>query len=600
MVDLKNFDALPAFPVTVDDYSLCPGYCCLLMQGISPAPAPLMMQWRLHMIGLRAINLLVDLTNYLMYEVGQPMHAFDGDFLKSVRVAPLGADGEFVTLDGQARKMLAEDLMIWNEREPVALAGVMGGLRSEVTPQTTSLLLESANFQPARIRRTAVRLGLRTDASQRFEKDLPPAFMPLALARFLRLASDAGQEPRVQSRFSHAGNLGLEPRPLTIPADYVQRYMGVPVSQELTSSILRAIGFGCRQEGEALRVEVPSHRSVRDISVPQDIVEEVARFYGYDNMAVRLPEVAITEYGFNEPLRAEHKLRRLLSQAHGYNELHTYSWYDDRWMAKLNQDPGETLTLANAIAPYKSSMRKTLIPNLLEALTQNYAQRDSIRIYEVGRVYQPVEQGCHETTRLGAVSFVAGGQDQLEPLFLGLKGVLEDAATLLGCGELELKPGQGQVAAWAQPGAFMEIWQGGKQLGMLGYLSGPVLAAFKRNAQVAWLELELDELPLLAFPQVETKPAPTYPGSWLDFSLLWPAAKGYAALEAELDNFSDEMLQARQFVASYAGRGLEKGMKSISFRLMLGLSERTLTKEDIDGFKERFLAFLASRGIQIR
>jgi phenylalanyl-tRNA synthetase beta chain len=599
-VDLKNFDDLPAFPVAVDDFTLCPGYCCLLMEGISPAPSPLMMQWRLHTIGLRAINLLVDLTNYIMYEVGQPTHAFDADCLRAVRVAPLGAAGEFTTLDGQARKMVPEDLMIWNEKEPVALAGVMGGLRSEVTPATTRLLLEAANFQPGSIRRTSVRLGLRTDASQRFEKDLPQAFMPLATARFLHLAAQAGQEPQVKSRFSHVGDLGLTRRTLRIPLDYVPRYMGQELSQQETSRILGAIGFGCKQEGEELVIEVPVHRSRRDIGVRQDIVEEVARFYGYDNIEARLPAVAITEYGFNDLLRGEHKLRRLLAQGRGFAEVHAYSWHDDRWLAKIGWEPGESLTLANPIAPYKARLRQTLMPNLLEMVPQNYAQRDEIKLFEVGRVYAPEGGGSRETTRLGAVAFRAGGQEDLEPLFLQMKGLLADAARVLGCGPLDLKVGASDASAWARAGAHLEIWQGGVRRGELGYLTGPILDAFKRNAQVVWLELELEELPLLAYPAVEVGLPSAFPGSWLDFSILWPSAKGYASLEGLLGEFADELVQDRRFVIAYAGRGLDKGVKSFTFRYWIGLADRTLTKEDIDGFKERFLGFLAGKGLQIR
>ncbi|MBI5524058.1 MAG: phenylalanine--tRNA ligase subunit beta [Desulfarculus sp.] len=601
MADLKNFRDLPAFPLSVEDFELCPGYCCLELDSLAPAPSPLMMQWRLHSVGLRAINLLVDLTNFIMLEIGQPMHAFDADHLQAVRVATLGQDGQFTTLDGSERKMLASDLMIWNEKEPVALAGVMGGLRSEVTPATTRLLLESANFQPMTIRRTAVRLGLRTDASQRFEKDLPPAFMPLGIARFLHLVRQAGQDPAVRSRLTHAGTLGQGKRHISMPLGFVQAYMGEELPQERVESILKATGFGCRVQGQEMTVEVPTHRSARDISVPQDIVEEVARFYGYDNIAFRLPPVEITHYAFNDLLRAEHKLRRFLAQSKGYVEVHNYSWYDDRWLAKLGQDPGQTLTLANPVAPYKSRLRTTLMPNLLELIPQNYGQRDDLRLFEVGHVYQPHgAKGRKETSSLGAVAFQAGTAADLEPLFLEMKGLLEDACLLLGCGKLDLRPGRESTAAWAQAGCYLEIWHGQTLAGGLGYLSGPALNAFKRNAQVAWLELDLNALAVKAYPELQMTMPPVYPGSWLDFSILWPAAKGFAALERELAGFGDALLQGRDFVASYGGKGLEPGQKSYTFRCWIGLNDRTLTKEDIDGFKERFLAFLAGRSLAIR
>ncbi len=185
--DLSVYDDLPAYPLTIDDLDGCPHYSCLEMASIKPEPSPLAIQWRLHALGQRTFDLLVDLTNYIMFELGQPTHAFDGGKLKAVRVAPMGEDATFVTLDSAERKMIPNDLMIWNESTPVAVAGVMGGLETEVTPETTRLLLESANFRGSRIRRTAVRLGLRSEASQRFEKNQPPCNAKIAVARFLKL-----------------------------------------------------------------------------------------------------------------------------------------------------------------------------------------------------------------------------------------------------------------------------------------------------------------------------------------------------------------------------------------------------------------------------
>ncbi|MFH1058634.1 MAG: phenylalanine--tRNA ligase subunit beta [Pseudomonadota bacterium] len=599
--DLGRYADLPAYPLQVDDFNLCPGYCCLELASLQPAPAPIAIQARLHSVGMRAINLLVDLTNYIMLEIGQPMHAFDADDMGAVRVAVFGGEGEFTTLDGSTRKMRPDDLMIWNQERPVGLAGVMGGQFSEVSEKTTRLVLEAANFQPMGTRRTAVRLGLRTDASQRFEKDLPRAFMVQGIARFLQLVHDAGQEPQVRSRLTHAGSLGDEERIIEMPLDYVARYMGEPVGPAQAMAFLTAIGFGCRQEADRLVVQVPPHRSSRDISLPQDLVEEVARFYGYDNIVPVLPAVAITEYGFDDGLRAEHKLRRFLAQGKGFVEVHNYSWYEDRWLAKIGHEPGETLLLANPVAPYKARLRTTLIPNLLELIPQNYAQREDLRLFEVGHVYFPQGEGHRrEITHLGAVTFRAGSTTNLEPLFLDLKGAVEEIGLLLGCGGLGFAIAEDNPAIWAQPGCHLRVLCGGQEVGKLGYLAGPILEAFKRNAQIAWLELDLSALPLKTYPELTMAMPSSFPGSWLDFSILWPAAQGYAALESVLDGFGDELVQGRSFLAAYAGQGLAKGQKSYTFRYWIGLSERTLTKEDIEAFRQRFMDFLAAKGLSIR
>ncbi len=405
MQDLAAYSHLPAYPLRVDDFENCPAYCCIEIDRIGLGPAPLELQWRLHAVGQRTHDLLVDLTNYLMLEMGQPMHAFDGAGLKAVRVAPLGQAAEFTTLDGQRRKMLPEDLMIWNETQPVAVAGVMGGLDTEVTPQTTRLLLESANFKGSRIRRTAIRLDLRSDASMRFEKNQPPANAKLAIGRFLRLLHDAGQNPQVLSRLTAAGDLKEDPRPLSLPMEYFHRRIGMQIPDEKILSILRSLGFGAEIECGQLRLQIPPFRSAYDIAIPPDIVEEVSRIYGFDNIAPQMPTIPTKPVRANQRLALEHKARRILAQAHGFAEAHSYSWFDDSWLRAIGFDPGPTLTLKNPSAEEQSRMRTCLTPNLLAHARLNRAHRDRFQMFELGRVFQPDgPAACAESTRLAGVS----------------------------------------------------------------------------------------------------------------------------------------------------------------------------------------------------
>jgi len=598
---LKRFDYLPIFPVIVNDLSLCPGYCCLLLEGIDLVPAPLFMQWRLHAIGQRAINLLVDLTNYIMYEIGQPMHIFDADYVRSVRVATMDIDREFKTLDGQIRKVLSEDLMIWNEREPVALAGIMGGLNSELTYNTNKFLLEVANFHPGHIRRTSIRLGLRSDASQRFEKDLPLAFMPLAIARFLHLTTLTSlMPPQVKSCLSYAGDLGQKRRFLHIPINYVSCCIGQTILPEKIIHILSNIGFGCCQENDTLIVEIPSHRSHRDIGIRQDIIEEIVRFYGYHNIKAKMPEVIITEYCFNELLYAKYKLRRFLAQSRDFKEVYTYSWYDDRWLAKIGYEPNDVLTLVNPIAPYKSKLRNMLMPNLLKVIIQNYAQRDNFRLFEIGQVYSLKNGKSCETTNLAVIIYQAGKITDLESLFLEVKGLTIDVARILGCGSLIFKIAKSNILSWARIKAHLEIWQDNYQYGKLGYLIGPILEVYKDNAQIAWMEIEIEKLSFLSYPVVDVVLPSIFPGSSLDFSILWPTTKSYDMLIAVLDKFCDPLLKKRQFIVAYIGHGLGDGVKSYTFRYWISLDDRTITKSDIDGYKSRFFNFLSVEGLTIR
>jgi phenylalanyl-tRNA synthetase beta chain len=600
--DLKKYDNLPAYPLSIDDLDLCPGYACLAIDNLKPEPSPLWMQMRLYSVGLRAINLLVDLTNYLMLELGQPMHAFDGDYVSAVRVAAFGKNGgAYQTLDGTSRQMLSTDLMIWNQEQPVGIAGVMGGLNSEVSAATRRIVLESANFQPAAIRRTSIRLGLRTDASIRFEKDLPKSFMITAIARFLRLCQEAGQPPELRSRLTSAGAAQDAPAIISMDADFISRRVGEDIPGPQLREILEALGFTVKFSGRQLQVTAPPQRSLRDISIPEDIVEEVARFYGYDNITPKLPAIDITPYEFNENLRAEHKLRRLLSQARHFNEVHSYSWYDDRWLERLGYEIPAALSLQNPIAPYKGKLRQSLIPNLLEFVLNNYDQRSQLRFYEIGHCYWPqAEAEAEERALLGAVIFKAGAGGELEEIFRHIKGVLADSMTLLNVDKFTLQPFSRDLSPWAQAGAGLEVMVEGAPVGALGYLSGPILSAFKRNAQIAWLELALPALSGRAFPKLSLKMPSIYPGSWLDFSVVWPKKSGFQALEQILRQYQHPLMEERQFITFYEGKGLEAGMRSYSFRYRISSGRRTLNKEDIDGFQQGLLSFLADKGIKIR
>ena len=383
--DLSAYDDLPAYPLALDDVENCPCYCCLELDGVAALPAPLTIQYRLHALGQRTFNILVDLTNYIMLELAQPMHAFDGARLRAVRIAPFGRSGSFTTLDGQDRAMQPDDLMIWNETQPVALAGIMGGLNSEVGQDTTRLLLESANFRAARIRRTATRLGLQTDASQRFEKQQPPVTTKLGIERFVRLLHEAGLTPEVRSRFTCAGDLKHDTRRLSIPKDFFDRRIGNPIGGDKIVSILTSLGFEAELDAGELRVGIPPFRSEKDIALPVDILEEVTRINGYDNLEPRLPDFSADTVAFDDRLRTEHKARRLLAQAYQFSEIHNYSWFDETWLKTIGYDPPAALRVANPSAEQHVRLRTSLMPNILAVVKKNACTATSSASLSWGR-----------------------------------------------------------------------------------------------------------------------------------------------------------------------------------------------------------------------
>ena len=603
LADLARFDDLPAYALSVDDPEGCPCYGCLEFRVEAAVPSPLVIQRRLHALGQRTYNLLVDLTNYAMLELAQPTHAFDGDRLKAVRVARMGSEGTFTTLDGQARKMLPDDLLIWNEKEPVALAGVMGGLNSEVQQTTTRVLLESANFKASRIRRTSVRLDLRTESAQRFEKSQPPVNVKLGIARILRLIEEAGVKHEVTSRFTVEGDLKERFRPLELSRSSFRNMAGADIPDEKVVSILHWLGFQARyEEKDRLLVGIPPHRSERDISIPADIVEEVLRVYGYDKIEPVMPVFPLKPLYTNKPLRIEHKARRLLAGAHRFVEVESYGWTDGDWLQRIGFQPERTIALKNPAAQQNRLLRTTLVPNMLALVGRNRAHRDRFRLFEIGHVYHRADDGgCVETARLAGVSFHAASRPSLEEHFRAIKGVMEDLACTIGRGEFAFEPSAGGEAPWQTADHWVRVRRGGQPVGGLGVLAGPIQEVVcEEGGQVVWFELTMDELEGPIYPQVAYEASPVYPGSWQDFSLVWDVAQGFAALDERLAAFSHPLVLRRDFLYAYQGKGLPLGTASYSFRYWLGAWDRTLSSEEIDEFRSALLAFLKSEKIPLR
>jgi phenylalanyl-tRNA synthetase beta chain len=603
MVDLAVYNHLPAYSLTVDDPEDCPCYGCMEFKVSAGVPSPLVLQRRLHALGQRTYNLMVDVTNYVMLELAQPTHAFDAARLKAIRVAKMGKPGIFVTLDGQERKMLPDDLLIWNEKEPVALAGIMGGLDSEVQPSTTHVLLESANFKASRVRRTSVRLDLRTDAAQRFEKSQPPANVKLALARILQLIGDAGVRYDVTSRFTVDGNLKEDIRPLMLPAGLLESLAGEALPHQEVVSILQTLGFQAEYAANgALKVGIPPHRSERDISIPPDIVEEVLRIYGYGKLKPRMPVAPLEPIKVDELLQTEHKVQRVLAESHRFTEVQNYIWTDEQWLAAIGFEPQNTLELRNPAAQQNRLLRTTLVPNLLELVPQNRTHRDTFRLFEIGRVFSLAEGGgCNEVARVGGVSFNQSGQPSLEEQFRQIKGVLEDLAQVTGVVQFGFLPRMAGEAPWQIANHWVEVRKGERPIGSLGVLAGPILkAVVPEGGQVVWFELDLAELEGPAYPVEKYVALPRYPGSWQDFSLVWDLDKGFAGLEERLQRFSHALVTSREFLYAYKGKGLPAGKGSYTYRYWLSASDRTLTSEEIDQFRNALLAFLEHEGIPLR
>jgi phenylalanyl-tRNA synthetase beta chain len=355
-----------------------------------------------------------------------------------------------------------------------------------------------------------------------------------------------------------------------------------------------------------LRVGVPAFRSRKDISIPEDIIEEVLRIYGYDNIPPVMPAVAVSPLHVEKPLKIEHKIRRVLSAAHRFLEVHNYIWFNDNWLKTLDYDPGETLVLRNPTTPETSRLRTSLIPNLLALIPKNRPSRKTFRLFEIGRVFFSVQKNkeCVEKSHLAGIAYQHAGVR--EDFYLSVKTALEDVLGRCGIQNIVFKEPKQRAAdcvgaPWQSPGNFVTVYSDKKALGNFGILDKSLTAKVCREGgQIVWFEIELDKVVGLLYPEEKFEEPPEYPLSWQDFSLLWSVEAGFDKLESLLDRFVHPLVIRREFLVSHRGKELEKGMACYSFRFWIGSLDHTLTGEEIESFHQQFLLYIKNNNISLR
>lgn len=603
LAELSAHDALPPVPVSVENFDDCPVYTAIAVDVRGDQPSSLVVQRRLLALGTNPKSALVDLTNYVQLELGQPTHAFDARSVAAVRVAAAGDTARFTTLDGKEHALQPDDLLIHNADEPVALAGIMGGYHSRVAPDTRALLLESANFRGARVRVTAGRLNLRTDSSLRFEKKQPPVNAKVAAARILRLLDTEGLEPEARSRFTVVGDLHESERPIHVPAGWLTRRAGVELSDERATQILRSLGFSCtiRPEG-GLDVGIPAFRGLQDIAILEDISEEVMRIYGYDRMEPVLPAAPMRPTELDVGWRNANRLRRLLATGHRFHELHTYSWTDDEWLATIGFDPGPTLNLANPAGAGRGRMRTTQLPNLFAVVRDNKRVREDFRVFELGRTFWlDAEGAAHEADELAGVSVVQSGALNERSHARQIRAVIDDIGAVTGLSGLRcVRVVEAPAAPWFGRGTALEVRLDDAVIGHMGMVPRALRDQVLDRGHGVWFRLAMPALQGAPFPDRPYAAPPVYPGSTQDFTFSWPVSSGHEGLEAVLSAFSHDVLRRWELVDFFRPMVSKKKASetgNYSFRFHLRHPDRTLTADDIEGFRTAFLAHAEARGL---
>ena len=400
-VDLEQYNSLPKVDMKIED-PLCQRYSCMQVENITKTVSPVNMRIRLFYCGMRAINFLADLTNYLMLEMGQPMHAFDSRKVEKIRIKRFDKPFKFQTLDGVDRNIDENTLMICNDNTPVAIAGIMGGLDSEIVDDTTTLTLESATFDAASIRKSTVRLSHRTDASMRYEKCLDPEMTTVAIARFINLLQSIDPESKVVSSLTDEYAFHYDKVELKFDKAFVDKYTGIEIPNETIINTLNSLGFVATVDNDNFDVSVPSWRATKDVTIKADIIEEITRIYGYDNFDIHTTRSPLYPVRPTVEKTVEDKIKDLLVKRYSLHELHSYVWayYDE--LKALGIDVEGEIKLSNATNPNIETIRKSIIPTQLCQVKQNTSFAPDFGIFEIGRVVDGVDDNnlCVEKKKL--------------------------------------------------------------------------------------------------------------------------------------------------------------------------------------------------------
>ncbi len=569
-------------PVTVEDRKACPRYIGTLIEGVDVRPAPAETRNLLQGVGVRSINNVVDITNFCLMESGQPLHAFDYDRLAGGRVIVRRArEGEkIVTIDGEERKLDPSVLVIADAEKPVAVAGIMGGLETEVSGKTRIILLESACFDPVLIRQAARRLGVASDSSYRFERGIDIAGVQTAARRAAslilreaggRLAAYADVFPARKKRSSPS---------VRVSCREMERLLGARIPFSRCKTILTRLGFSVLPSGkQGFRAGVPSFRG--DIRSAEDIIEEIARIYGYGRIAPSLPEIRYTDIreDAERPLRAA--LRAALS-SQGLNEMITYAMTSREALAKCRLESLPAVAVKNPLTVEQELMRPSLLPGALSVLAANMnkGQKD-IRLYEIGKVYPP--GGERETLSLLMTGrrYEDWRMENKEPVdFLDLKGVVENVFARLRVGDAVFRP---RVCPYLEEGQAAGILIDGELAGEAGKLSREVLASWDiKQTDVFFASLDLTKIYPRAEPPRAYLALSSYPGVGRDISLALPDATPYARVRQVVRGLGGPLLQSVELVEEYRGEKIPAGMRGLTVSLTYQSRERTLREEEIE------------------
>ena len=591
MCDLSKYDNLEKVDLKIED-PLCQRYSCIKFANISKHVSPVNMRIRLYYCGMRALNFLADLTNYLMLEMGQPMHAFDSRRLEKIRIKRFDKPFVFKTLDGVERNIDENTLMICNDNTPVAIAGIMGGLDSEIVDDTSSLTLESATFNAASVRKSTVRLSHRTDASMRYEKSLDPEMTADAVARFVKLLTDIDSEAVVTSALTDEYAFKDDKVNLKFDKAFVNKYTGIEIANDRIVKTLESLGFGVKLCGDEFSVDVPSWRATKDVTIKADIIEEITRIYGYDNFDVNTAVSPLYPVRPQTEKTVEERIKDILVKRYSMHELHSYVWaYHDEYKA-LGMDVEKNVELINAANPNIKTLRRSIVPTQLCQVKYNTSYASDFSVFEIGRVVNGFNDNglCNESKKLAVTLY--SKTKSTEEIYFELKDILSVLADDIKHNTLTFEKKE-NAHSYQHPKNLYTVICDGMILGEIGIVNSAVSKKIDKKANIVYAEIDTD-----AFAAVT------------DLGISYVEQTKFPEIEIDLSFVSDKFAPIAEKIAeqncslirdvSVADVYSDENGKSITVKIIFSHPERTLTKDEVAEVTDKLIEDLANVGITLK
>ncbi len=589
--------------VRIEDKDLCGRYAGRVALDILLKESPYWLQLKLYLMGQRPINNIVDITNFVMLELGEPLHAFDLDLVsgKEIIVRRAKDNEKIITLDGVERALNRENLLIADKEKGIAIAGVMGGANSEINEDTRNIFIEAAYFNPANNRRTTKYLGLRTEASLRFEKGLDPELVPVALDRAAYLVKKLGEgkiaKGKIDIDYTSKEKITIDMNP-----DRINKFLNINLPTTQMVEILDRLGFEVQEEKDSLKVKVPTFRE-NDVTREVDLAEEIARIYGYDRIPLKLPGNLVDQRSEKREEKLKNKVREMLYGV-GLSEVITYSFVSPDFLKILrlsdeNSDYFRLVKIKNPLNEDQSVMRTTLIPSLLNVLRYNYSRKqEKISIFEIARVY--FENGDKLPIEKRYLSGIMFRSKDIKDLwekgkiydFYDVKGVIEGLLKALHITRYEFIPTR---VDFLHPyrGALLKI--DGEEIGILGELYPEIGTQLNIDGRIDVFELDLDRLLAKVKTFTIYHKLPRYPGVYRDIAFLVRDGILIKEVDSAFREFDDPLLKEYKLFDIYKGKGIEPGYKSLAYSLFFQAIDRTLKDKDVDIVMKRLMNHLTER-----